>query len=361
MPQNTIITRSSRPYPFLQDLHVEFIRNLDNHKETVEYWTISHLKLNGVYWGLVALYLMGKEDALPKENIIDFVKSCHNIEKDYGFGGNVGHDSHLIYTLSAIQILAICGRSELINEIIDRDRLLYHIATLHDPIIGSFKGDEWGEIDTRFSYISIQILALLGYIDTKNGSNNKGKLYPKKNYDNNNENIPYIDLDKTLEFIQSCQNFDGGYGTVPGSESHSGQIFCCISALSILNRLDLVSSISRSTELKLKTWLAQRQTKNGGLNGRPEKLEDVCYSWWVLSSMSILNIINWIDREKVIDFILKSQDDETGGIADRPGDYPDVFHCNFGICGLSLLGYEGLKEIDPSYCLPKDIINSLGL
>ena len=26
-----------------------------------------------------------------------------------------------------------------------------------------------------------------------------------------------------------------------------------------------------------------------GLNGRPEKLPDVCYSWWVLASLAILN------------------------------------------------------------------------
>jgi len=46
------------------------------------------------------------------------------------------------------------------------------------------------------------------------------------------------------------------------------------------------------------------------------------------------------------------QDDETGGIADRPGDIVDVFHTYFGIAGLSFLKYEGLAEIDPAYALP---------
>lgn len=41
------------------------------------------------------------------------------------------------------------------------------------------------------------------------------------------------------------------------------------------------------------------------------------------------------------------KDPELGGIADRPGDMVDVFHTNFGIAGLSLLGYPGLKEVDP--------------
>lgn len=36
-----------------------------------------------------------------------------------------------------------------------------------------------------------------------------------------------------------------------------------------------------------------------------------------------------------------------GGLADRPGDMVDVFHTNFGLAGLSLLGYPGLEEVDP--------------
>ena len=37
-----------------------------------------------------------------------------------------------------------------------------------------------------------------------------------------------------------------------------------------------------------------------------------------------------------------------GGIADRPGDMVDVFHTLFGIAGLSLLGYPGLRKVDPT-------------
>ena len=43
-------------------------------------------------------------------------------------------------------------------------------------------------------------------------------------------------------------------------------------------------------------WLCERQLPGGGLNGRPEKLPVVCYSWWVLASLSILGKIHWIDR-----------------------------------------------------------------
>ena len=54
-------------------------------------------------------------------------------------------------------------------------------------------------------------------------------------------------------------------------------------------------------------WLAERQTAGGGLNGRPEKLPDVCYSWWVLSALAILGRLHWIDRPALQAFILDCQ------------------------------------------------------
>lgn len=60
--------------------------------------------MNGVYWGLTALHLLGHPDALPRAETIKFVLDCHN--EDGGFGAAPGHDSHMLYTTSAVQILA---------------------------------------------------------------------------------------------------------------------------------------------------------------------------------------------------------------------------------------------------------------
>jgi geranylgeranyl transferase type-2 subunit beta len=54
-------------------------------------------------------------------------------------------------------------------------------------------------------------------------------------------------------------------------------------------------------------WLAERQLAAGGLNGRPEKLPDVCYSWWVLSALSIIDRMNWINQDKLKEWILSCQ------------------------------------------------------
>ncbi|KAF5103069.1 hypothetical protein D0Z00_000047 [Geotrichum galactomycetum] len=193
---------------------------------------------------------------------------------------------------------------------------------------GSFQGDQYGEIDSRFVFTAIQTLSLL-------------------------DRLSLINTDKTVEWILRCKNFDGGFGLVPGAESHAAQIFVCVGTLSILNKLDLLSAEEKDTTC---WWLAERQTKSGGLNGRPEKLPDVCYSWWVLSALAIFKRLDWIDGDKLRAFILAAQNEDDGGIADREGDEADVFHTIFGIAGLSLLGYEDLELIDPTYCLPAKMI-----
>lgn len=159
--------------------------------------------------------------------------------------------------------------------------------------------------------------------------------------------LDLVDVDKAVDHIVACANFDGGYGVSPGAESHSGQIFTCVAALTIAGRKDLVDAD------RLGRWLSERQVAGGGLNGRPEKKEDVCYSWWVLSSLEMIGRTHWIDRDKLIGFILRCQDTEKGGISDRPGDMVDVWHTLFGIAGLSLLYYPGLEPVDEVYCMPK--------
>ena len=208
------------------------------------------------------------------------------------------------------------------------------IADLQHHGTGSFAGDHWGERDTRFLYGALNALSLLHMLHL-------------------------VDVAKAVTHIQACANFDGGYGVSPGAESHAGQIFTCVGALAIAGRLDLVDKD------RLGGWLSDRQLPNGGLNGRPEKLEDVCYSWWVISSLAMIDRLHWIDRDKLAKFILRCQvstvelighfmmvlisvqDSEKGGLADRPGDMVDVFHTHFGIAGLSLIDFPGLERIDP--------------
>ena len=110
-------------------------------------------------------------------------------------------------------------------------------------------------------------------------------------------------------------------------------------------------------------YFSERQLPSGGLNGRPEKLQDVCYSWWVIASLKIIGKLDWINTEKLKEYILSCQDEETGGISDRPGNMADPFHTLFGIAGLSLINAfpNKLKEVNPVYCMPQSVLDKLKL
>ncbi|KAK1236580.1 Rab geranylgeranyltransferase [Marasmius sp. AFHP31] len=242
---------------------------------------------------------MGHPDALDREEMIEYVLSCWD-EEAGAFGAHPEHDAHVHSTLSAIQVLIM---QEALDKIPDVERTVKWILSLQQPS-GVFAGDAFGEIDTRFTFCAINALSLLGRLKD-------------------------LDHERTVNYIERCKNFDGAFGMQPGAESHAYS-----GSLAILDRLDLVDVPT------LGWWLAERQVPNGGLNGRPEKLEDVCYSFWVLSSLAILNKVPWIDAGKLTSFILSAQDPDNGGIADRPGDMADVFHTVFGLAGKCYRGRE---------------------
>ena len=79
----------------------------------MDYWLTEHLRLNGVYWGLTALHLLGHPEGLPRDQTIKFVLSCQNV--DGGFGAAPGHDSHLLYSVSAVQLLVTVDALDELN------------------------------------------------------------------------------------------------------------------------------------------------------------------------------------------------------------------------------------------------------
>jgi geranylgeranyl transferase type-2 subunit beta len=82
---------------------------------------------------------------------------------------------------------------------------------------GSFKGDEWGEVDVRFVYSALNCCALLSLLDQ-------------------------LDVKRAVAWVLQCQNFDGAFGAAPGCESHTGHVFCCVGALSIAGAIDKLDS-----------------------------------------------------------------------------------------------------------------------
>jgi geranylgeranyl transferase type-2 subunit beta len=125
-----------------EEAHKGYIRRLSGKTKGFEHWVTEHLKMSGLYWGLCALDML---DALPtddddggaqaankeeqqqgaedeqrstpaegageeaeeakgpkRKELVAWVLACQR--ENGGFGGSIGHDAHLLYTLSAIQV-----------------------------------------------------------------------------------------------------------------------------------------------------------------------------------------------------------------------------------------------------------------
>lgn len=113
------------------------------------------LRMSGIYWGVTALDIMGQLPKVDKSSIIEFIKKCQ-CPVSGGISACEGHDPHILYTLSAIQILCIY---DCLNEINLEDVAKY-VKSLQQPD-GSFFGDKWGEVDTRFSFCAVAVLSLI--------------------------------------------------------------------------------------------------------------------------------------------------------------------------------------------------------
>ena len=61
-----------------------------------------YLRMSGVYWGLTVMDLMGQLHRMNREEILVFIKSCQH--ECGGVSASIGHDPHLLYTLSAVQV-----------------------------------------------------------------------------------------------------------------------------------------------------------------------------------------------------------------------------------------------------------------
>ncbi len=74
----------------------------------MEFVATEHFWMSGMYWGLSAMYLLGRLHEMDKDAILAWVKRCQH--DCGGFGGSERNDPHILYTLSAVQILALYDR-----------------------------------------------------------------------------------------------------------------------------------------------------------------------------------------------------------------------------------------------------------
>jgi len=150
-----------------------------------------------------------------------------------------------------------------------------------------------------------------------------------------------LDQELIVKYILESQSYDYGIGQGPKEESHGGSTFCALASLSLIGRMD-----SLPHKDKLLKWLINRQGM--GFNGRPNKLSDTCYSFWIGASIGLLGHFDLITEKLTRSFTLSCQL-PIGGFAKLPehGTPPDVLHTYFSLCGLSFIGEKGIEKVHP--------------
>jgi protein farnesyltransferase subunit beta len=160
------------------------------------------------------------------------------------------------------------------------------------------------------------------------------------------------------ENIKKCQTFEGGLGPEPFSEAHGGYSFCGIGALVILKKLEDIN-----VEHFIHWLVSQQKTYEGGFSGRTNKLVDSCYSLW---QGGVFNMLMNYDKkysyesEMLYDqlalqaYIIFCCQNSNGGLVDKPGKGPDLFHTNYAMLGLALSQKSCLDDKDFTISLTYD-------
>ena len=96
------------------------------------------------------------------------------------------------------------------------------------------------------------------------------------------------------------------------------------------------------------------------MNGRPNKVADTCYAWWVGASFHILGHPELYNREALQRYLLEAtQHSALGGFGKVAGDLPDLHHSYLGLAALGLTSTTDVKAVDGGMCISKEASDRL--
>ncbi|CAJ0582549.1 unnamed protein product, partial [Mesorhabditis spiculigera] len=265
------------------------------------------------YWIVHSLCLLDQpisDDV--KTRLVHFLKSCE--APGGGYAGSPGQVAHIAPTYAAVLALVSLETEEALASI-NRKTLASFLVSLHQPD-GSFRMHVGGEVDIRGVYCALAVASITHI------------LSPEM-------------VERTAEWLASCQTYQGGFGGVVGTEAHGGYTFCGVAALTILGKMKL---INMNTLLK---WLSNRQMAfEGGFSGRSNKLVDACYSFWQGAVFSLIDTELARENEPSLgkafearaleEYLMLCCQGGRGGLRDKPEKYCDPYHTCYALSGLSI-------------------------
>jgi protein farnesyltransferase subunit beta len=296
------------------------------------------------YWILNVLDMLTKNcPQLSHDSKLKFIPFLEELQHpEGGFCGYPSGMQHVVSNYAAVMAIMALGIEEgykIINrdgmkkflrklKVKNKENYLYdsrgnYVVEQGDGITGykvhwpgSYQMHENGESDLRATYCALTVAYVLNILDDEL-------------------------IEGVVDNIKLCQTFEGGLGPEPYCEAHGGYSFCGIATLVILNKLEEINTRS------FLRWLVNKQMRHeGGFQGRTNKLVDSCYSFWQGAVFNLLVMSDKKyyshDKELLYDqlalqaYILFACQNEGGGLMDKPGKRPDLFHTNYATAGLSL-------------------------
>ncbi|BAM40492.1 farnesyl-protein transferase beta subunit [Theileria orientalis strain Shintoku] len=265
-----------------------------------------------VYWALHSLCLLG-EDIVPyKERYYNAVTSavqtlllCWDEERG-GFGGGRFQRGHVATSYAAICVL------RMLHSLHEVDTRKLHSFLMDMKLdSGAFTTTYGGEYDTRSTYCAVACASMTGLLTEELARN-------------------------TAEFVQSCQTYEGGIAAEPGLEAHAGYTYCGVACLALLGQLH------RLNLNKLHYWAVRRVTSQFGFQGRPHKLVDSCYSFWIGAVLHIVSSTSGTGRaDELIQLLTRcyvlAVAQTGGGFRDKPNKSPDLYHTCYSLSYLNIV------------------------
>ena len=302
--------------------------------------SLDNSRVTVAFYGIAALDLLGSlSTSLPYQpsEIITWIYRLQLIKPSdaCGFRGspctitsrtesNPYDHIHITMTMASLLALLLLG-DDLEN--VQREKIASSLTHLQLPN-GAFVATRLStENDLRFVYCACVIAFLLN---------------------------DWSGIKKELcrDFILQCRTYEHAFGQFPGAEAHGGSTFCAIAALSLMNYLDQLDH-----QQELIRWCLHRQSE--GFNGRPNKPDDSCYSWWIVATLKLLQSHTLIDCRLNETFLHATESQMTGGFSKWPDSSADPLHSYMSLAGLSLMENKSLKPIHPALIVSLSAIERL--
>eukprot|EP01012_Entosiphon_sulcatum_P020946 TRINITY_DN25782_c0_g1_i2.p1 TRINITY_DN25782_c0_g1~~TRINITY_DN25782_c0_g1_i2.p1 ORF type:complete len:256 (-),score=27.51 TRINITY_DN25782_c0_g1_i2:1367-2134(-) len=123
-----------------------------------------------------------------------------------------GDEGHITMTHCALALIVLCGGD---LGLVDRAAVAEHIRRCQAADGGFYCTEKGSEEDVRFVYSACVSCYLLN-------------------------DWTGMDVERVVQYLASCQRYDGGCGESPHCEGHGGTSYCVTASLALLGKLDVI-------------------------------------------------------------------------------------------------------------------------